>query len=294
MFRRSNAALDAVLRHLRPSQWDLFLDSPLKYLASFLHNIEQRKQPPEQTGTGVKVVCISDGHDFETDIPYGDVLIHTGVSNRHDLQSVLTWLRGFSHPNKIMIPAARYAMMMFSDRERLDWNGITLLDDSSVTIKCSGNRELKVFGSSEQVNTRHQGVWGFSVPGFWAGRVPMDTDILVSYMPPGQRFETIGPGDDSLLKEMWRTKPRLHVSGNTWACHGKERIVYDRFGALFEKICSCPKAPIAILQLMEMLIRLVGFMVWKPRSGDGAMLVRVASPGRPKHLEKNKPIVVYL
>lgn len=294
MFGRSHAGLDAVLRLLRPSQWDLFLGSPLKYLARFLYNIEQRKQPPEQTSTGLKIVCISDGHDFETNIPYGEVLIHTGGSNRQDLQSVLTWLRGFPHPHKIMTPGVSYALTRLPERAKLDWTGITLLDNSSVTIKCSGGRELKVFGSNGKSHPRHPGTWGFSGPDFWAGPVPMDTDILISYMPPGQRFATIGPGDDSLLKQMWRTKPRLHVSGNTWAGHGKERIIYDRFGALFEKICSSPKAPMAFIQLMEMLIRLVGFMIWRARSDDGTMLVRVASPGRLKHLEKNKPIVVYL
>lgn len=294
MFGRASTGLDPVLHRLRPTQWDLFLDSPVKFLARLLYNLAERRQPPEQINTGINVVCISDTYNFEPNIPYADLLIHTGVSSRPDLQSVLSWLNGLPHPNKVMIPGASYALSQPADRARLDWTGITLLDDSSTTIKFSGGRELNVFGNSGMSHPRRPGIWGFSDPYHWTDRVPTDTDILVSYMPPGKRFQSIGDNDDNLLAEMWRTKPQLHVSGYMWDDYGKEYIVYDSFGMLFERICGGPQGAMACIMLMEMLLRFVGFVLWRPRSGNGAILVRAAAVGQSKHREKRKPIVVCL
>lgn len=294
MFCRANTGLDPVLHRLRPTQWDLFLDSPLKCIAGVLYNLEQHRHPPEQIDTGIKIVCISDTYNFEPDIPYADLLVHTGISSGQDLQSILNWLNGLPHPNKVMIPGASYVLSRPAERAKLDWTGTTLLDDSSTTIKFSGGRELNVFGNSGKSHPRRPGIWGFSDPYNWTGRVPADTDILVSYMPPSKRFQSIGGSDDNLLAEIWRTKPRLQVSGYVWAGYGKEHIVYDRFGMLFERICRGPEGAMACIMLMEMLLRFVGFVIWRPRSGSGAILVRAAAVGQLKHMEKRKAIVVYL
>ena len=294
MFSRANTGLDPVLHRLRPTQWDLFLNSPLIYLATLLYDLEQDRRPLEQVGTGIKVVCISDTYNFESDIPYADLLIHTGISSGQDIQSILSWLRGLPHPSKVMIPGVSYALSQPRERASLDWTGITLLDHSSTNVKFSSGRDLKVFGSTGKSHPERPGVWGFLDSDNWTGHVPTDTDILVTYMPPGKRFETIGSGDDNLLAEMWRTKPRLQVSGNIWAGYGKMYVTYDRFGMLFEKICSGPKVVMACTMLMEMVLRFIGFVTWRPRSGSRVILVRAAAVRQLQHREKRKPIVVYL
>ena len=44
-------------------------------------------------------------------------------------------------------------------------------------------------------------------------------------------------GDENLLKEMGRTKSRLHVFGHVHEGYGIGYFVYDRFEACYEDIC---------------------------------------------------------
>lgn len=296
MFRHANKGLYSVLHRLRPTQWDLFLESPARYIAKLLYDLAKRRQSLEPKKRGIKIVCISDIHNFGSDIPYGDILIHTGVSNVgcQELGRVLSWLRSLPHPNKVTIPGPSFALFRFPERAKLDWTGITLLDDSSTSIRFSDGRELNIFGGSERSNTRQPGVWGFPSNHYWTGRVPMDTDVLISYMPPGQRFDVVGYQDDSLLAEMWRTRPRLQVSGYSWAGYGKEDIVYDRFGILFERIFCGSAGLMDCVRLTELLFRSIGFFIWRPRAGSEGTLVRTGALGQSKIKDKRIPLVVDL
>ena len=61
----------------------------------------------------------------------------------------------------------------------------------------------------------------------WTGSTPMDTDILMTHMLSQFHLDIAGFGNENLLKEMWRTRPRLHVLGHVHRGYGKDYIVYD-------------------------------------------------------------------
>ena len=118
------------------------------------------------------------------------------------------------------------------DLIKLDWTGITYLQDSSTDICIRGGPNLATWGSPW---TRTPGTWAFQYAMHedpWAGRLEMQYDIQITYMPPRFHLGVAGYSDDSLLEELWRTRPRLHVFGHLHARYGRELLVYDRFQTL--------------------------------------------------------------
>ena len=124
----------------------------------------------------------------------------------------------------------------------------------------------------------------------------MKYDIPVTHVPPRFYLDVAGNGDDNLLGELWRTRPRLHVFGHVHAGYGRELLVCDRFQMLYERICRGSGGLVAGLRaafdLMEMFALFIGFMV-RPRAESGTVLVNAAIVGGLKDTERREPIVVY-
>lgn len=141
----------------------------------------------------------------------------------------IDWLKLQPHPYKIFIAGNHDRALESQEREKLDWKGLIYLQDSAVTIRLPDGRTLNIYGSPW---TRKHGNWAFQYPAtedFWSGKIPQETDILITHMPPRFHLDIDGWGDEGLLKELWRTRPALHVFGHFHGGYGSDMLVYDGF-----------------------------------------------------------------
>ncbi|KAJ5525838.1 hypothetical protein N7494_012488 [Penicillium frequentans] len=153
-------SLHSLLNRQRPGPWQKFQAQPCVFLAQVLYN--WRKPIPALPLTKpIAIVCISDTHNTQPDIPDGDILIHAGDLTQsgsfQELQAALSWLNALSHPTKIVI-AGNHELLLdsacensfgfaASERAQLDWGDIIYLENSEVTITHSNGRQIRVYGS---------------------------------------------------------------------------------------------------------------------------------------------------
>ena len=114
-------------------------------------------------------------------------------------------------------------------------------------------------------------------------------------------------GDATLLSELWRVRPRLHVFGHVHAQAGREPVFYDEAQRAYESLLRRPRrGPLAELlphagwlDLVRLALHGLHGVLWKflmagPGSGQGALLVNAAQvygdTGRIGH----RPVVVEL
>lgn len=240
MFER-NTGLTALLDRPRPSALQLFLAQPCVFLASKLY--AWRQVIPSQPISPIRVICISDTHNSQPEIPAGEILIHAGDLTQSgtltELQTALDWLNSLPHGKKIVVAGNHDSLLdkghPNADAFAIRWGDIIYLNNESVTLDCSGGRELKVYGSP--LSPQHDS-WAFQYPrtqDMWRGRVPVDTDILITHGPPKAHLDLGRLGCSFLLEELWRTKPRLHVFGHVHAGHGRESILFDGLQRAYEE-----------------------------------------------------------
>ncbi|EAQ88246.1 hypothetical protein CHGG_04865 [Chaetomium globosum CBS 148.51] len=255
------------LLHLRraspwnpPTPLDWLLASPLQYLTQLLYRhvlLPLRGRPfhPPRGRRPIRVVCLSDTHNLIPGyaVPDGDVLVHCGDltvgGTVAELQKQVDWLRGLGHRWKVVVGGNHDAWVDEGVREELglgvggevDWTGVEYLCDRGVELEFEGGRRLNVYG------------WG-AVPwcgeGFalqyqrekhpWQGRIPDETDLLVTHTPPRHHLD-LGLGCAGLLDEVWRVKPKLHVFGHTHYGYGKEAVYYDECQRAYESLMSRPQ-----------------------------------------------------
>lgn len=246
----------------RSSVWDFppllerLLTSPLAVLISFIHMLLLAVRgpsflPPKSKPT-IRVVCISDSHSHKPAVPPGDLLIHAGdltnSGTKADVQSALDWLNSLPHKYKVVIAGnhdnyldPKSEMRQNEDRQtkaKLNWGGITYLHHSSTILRFKGGRSLEIYGAPgiPEIGKGHAFQYTPDSSPF-TNRVPMTTDILVTHTPPATHLD-IGLGCPSLLREIWRVKPRLHVFGHVHSGHGREAVYWDRGQAAFERIVT--------------------------------------------------------
>lgn len=301
MFGQPSSGLDALLHRPKPTPWQLFIASPCKFSARLLYDLQQQRHTLNRRSRGTRVICISDTHNYQPEIPDGDILIHAGDLTQSgtldEMSTALSWLRTLTHPSKVIIAGNHDMYLESEERAKLEWKGITYLQDSATEVSLPGENSQWVYGSAW---TPTPGTWAFQYARHedpWTGHLDMRCDILVTHMPPRFHLDVAGYGDDNLLRELWRTRPRLHVFGHIHAGYGRELLVYDRFQALYERICRGPKGWIggvkAVFDLIEMSARFIGFMIWS-RGESGTVLVNAAIVGGLKDTERRRPVVVYL
>lgn len=295
MFGPRNTGLDALFDRPKPSIWQSFVASPLKYLAKNLYLYQNRQRrtcrPPEKA---VKIVCISDTHNTQPPIPHGDLLVHAGdltqSGSPEEIQAGLTWLQSLSHPHKIVIAGNHDIGFDTDDISDFQWGDVKYLQDSETSISFSNGRRLNVFGSPW---TPTPGTWAFQHShnkDVWTGRIPVNTDLLVTHMPPRFHLDIAGFGDDNLLKELWRVRPKLHVFGHVHGGWGKDCLIYDQFELWYEEIC---RGSGGLFALLTMLFRCLSF-VWQARDTRGTILVNAAAVGGLRETERRSPTVVLL
>jgi 3',5'-cyclic AMP phosphodiesterase CpdA len=107
VFSHRRNGFDALFDQPKPSQWGMFLASPLAYLAEQSYCMQRPQQAINQSATAITVVCMSDNHNNKMNVPHGDLLIHAGDLTQSgtvtEIQDALNWIKSLSHPHKVVI-----------------------------------------------------------------------------------------------------------------------------------------------------------------------------------------------
>ncbi|KAK0619918.1 Metallo-dependent phosphatase-like protein [Immersiella caudata] len=248
--------------HLRrPSPWepptllDSLLSSPLAYLLSLIYHalLFLRGPPFKPSPSLIRIVCLSDTHDLtNVSIPDGDLLIHAGdmssVGTLEAIQKQVDWLAGLPHREKVVVAGNHDLWFDGSARLRGDgiggkvkWGGVRYLGGQEVVeVIFRGGRKLNVWGAGGVPRIGKDGEHAFQYDRDrhpWKGRIPDETDILITHTPPRSHCD-LGLGCDGLLEEVWRVKPKLHVFGHVHWGHGKEAIYFDECQKAYESLMT--------------------------------------------------------
>ncbi|EME41246.1 hypothetical protein DOTSEDRAFT_73608 [Dothistroma septosporum NZE10] len=226
--------------------WWLQLLHPIKLLARTLDLIISFFRLDNTVKKNISVACISDTHSLTTgNIPQADVLVHAGdltnAGTRFEIQQQIDWLSSLPHAHKIVIagnhdtwldPSSRQTLALEDQHGRLDWKDLIYLHDSSTTLDFShrtsiNEGHIKIFGmphTPDILGPEHAFQYHRDTD-FWTNKIPHDADIVVTHTPPRYHLDLPGVqsmGDEFLLREIARVKPRLHVFGHIHA--GKSDI----------------------------------------------------------------------
>lgn len=302
-------ALDAIIHRKRVSWLQRFREAPCWTLAKTLYAQRQRieKERVLHGGVlGITVVCISDTHNSQPYLPPGDLLIHAGdltqSGTAEELQSQLDWINARPHRYKMVI-AGNHDIVLDErksteagkgpgSRKALRWSSIVYLEHSSANLRISDGKILTVFG---QPSTRKHGNWAFQYDrgtDVFTDAVDDDTDILITYSPPRFHLDVAGWGDDFLLQELWRVRPKLHVFGHIHEGYGRDVLVYDRFELLYERVCA---GNAEILTLLHMVLLLFHILIAGPdRGAERTVLVNASTVGGLLDESRRKTQVVQL
>ncbi|KAK0659133.1 Metallo-dependent phosphatase-like protein [Cercophora samala] len=170
----------------------------------------------------VQIVCVSDTHNHQPVLPFGDILIHAGDLTENgsfdEVQAGLDWLSSQPHAHKILIAGnhdvlldeaflERYPERRYGETTRtkadLDWGSVTYLQDSTMTItvpkrRASNESEHETKGTERKLTiygSPYTPVYTPSAfqyppsPEFWSnsklGTLPPQDDlIIVTHGPP--------------------------------------------------------------------------------------------------------------
>ncbi|KAF4994792.1 hypothetical protein FDECE_12997 [Fusarium decemcellulare] len=245
--------------YYRPTAWQKFRRDPSTQLAFWLQSRRRATEPEpacfHSDSQPITVVCVSDTHCTQPELPDGDVLLHAGdltdKGTFEELQAQLGWLKTSPHKYKVVIGGNHDKLLdpeyvrQFPDRicedkgtarSDLSWGDIIYLHNSSTTLKFANGRRLKIYGSPL---TEWCGTWAFQYPPIrqvWAGAVPDDTDILLTHGPPKGHLDNKGKGCPQLLKEICRVRPRMVVFGHIHVGAGVEEMTYTGADRAYNRV----------------------------------------------------------
>ena len=300
--KKNGRSLDGLVYRKPPTELQLFWKNPTLYIAEILY--KRRLTVPNPPSSAISVVCISDTHNSQIEVPPGDILICAGDSTQSgtldELQTTIDWLRSLPHPHKIVI-AGNHDLILDSNldkkiagndsaRANIDWSGLIYLNNSRTTLSFDSGRQLKIFGSPF---TPQHGSWAFQYPRLrdvWTDSVPDDVDILVTHGPPKSHLDLNHAGCSYLLAELWRTRPRLHVFGHIHAGHGQEWLRYDRLQEAYEAAVKAGGGLRALAQVVYEFIS--GF--FRSRARPRTLLVNASIVGGMRDELRRKPVQVVI
>lgn len=253
--------------------WSQFRARPAVFLARKLYawHTALCAEPSFSGSTSIAVVCISDTHGYQIELPDGDLLIHAGdltaSGSLLEIQQTVDWLNRQPHRHKVVI-AGNHEFLLDScsrgrgqsspshpstdARDRIRWGEVLYLQEGSVTLQCSQRRQVKIYGSPW---TPRHATWAFQYDravDVWRETIPHDTDILVTHGPPRGHLDSNGFGCPFLLDELWRLprKPSLHVFGHIHSGRGIELARFDSVQRAYDALVASPSKPVARLVYM--------------------------------------------
>lgn len=305
--------LGGLLNRPHPSAWQQFLNQPCIYLARKVYTSSWLPTIPTQPLLNpVSIVCVSDTHNCQPTLPGGDVLIHAGdltqSGSLRELQATVNWLRAQPHAIKIVV-AGNHDLFLdanFPGRrietgqtpsfpstsagdKTVDWGDIIYLQDTETTITCANGRRLCIYGSPY---SPEHGNWAFQYPrskDIWGGKVPDNTDILITHGPPRAHLDLLNLGCVYLLQELWRIQPRLHVFGHVHEGAGTEWLQFDALQDIYERVVVSGSGFWNLIWLMWGFLRV--FFFCKPAEAR-CLLVNLAVVGGLQDDELRRPIQV--
>jgi Icc-related predicted phosphoesterase len=229
-------------------------------------------------------------------------LIHAGDLTQSgtlkELQTSLDWLKTLPHQYKIVI-AGNHDILLdsagvvanASARASIDWGEMIYLNSSSKVL-CINGRHINIYGSP--LTPRH-GNWAFQYPrneDVWKDTIPRDTDILITHGPPKGHLDAGRLGCESLLNEVGRVKPKLHVFGHIHAGYGMERVQYDGLQSAYERTVVRGGG---LWNLGRVLIELVKTYLFPGTIGSSrGVFVNAAIVGGLRDEQMRRPITVYI
>ena len=182
----------------------------------------------------MKIVCISDTHKREPELPSGDVLIHSGDWSSFgydtDTNKFIDWMSRIRFKYKrIVIVPGNHDKYIQSDtakaRQEFEDANLDLLIDEEVTID-----GLKFYGSPQQPIF---GRWAFGADDakrkLAFDAVPDDTNVLITHCPPRGYLDVLSihnmdplgnAGCEYLRDAVLRVRPLLHVFGHIHEANG--------------------------------------------------------------------------
>ena len=299
-----------------------------------LHPLHSSPTTPSTTATSsVRIICISDTHNTQPDLPPGDVLIHAGDLTENgsydEIQAQLTWLSGQPYRYKVLVAGNHDVLLdeafLESYPERkygqtktirdLDWGSVNYLRDSSITLDFAADsqgdgrrpgepegKKIVVYGSPW---TPQYGVSAFQHPreqDIWADRIPSNADIVITHGPPRLHLDTrdfYRAGCPFLAQEVARVRPQLVVFGHIHVSYGREDVVLDRVRRAYEEIFSgwAGWGALSWMAAGVLLARVRGFFSTREkmmRAERITTFVNAAVVGGMKNELRNQPIAVEL
>ena len=297
---RSNYGLDAILQRPEkrptPPWWDLIFSNPIRGLAQLLYGA--RSIQPRDHANPIAVVCISDTHNHKPQIPDGDLLLHAGdltqTGTLQEISEMLAWLRSLPHPHKVIVAGNHDFALKSEDRDKLDWGDIIYLQQSSTSIKFKNDRILNIHGSPWSPKLCFRAFEYTPHPDLWTDSSPLEADVFISHAPPRYHLDVDGYGEERLLRELWRIRPRLHIFGHIHGGYGSEVLGYDNFTAAYESI---RRKTGGIGALFKMLYLYLGYLLSSEATRDAisrTTLVNAAIVGGLRDDQRREPITVYI
>lgn len=190
---------------------------------------------------------ISDSHmrHMDLDIPYTDVIIHSGdidVRTLSEFMRFATWYSTLPHPYKILVAGNHdFFIEKASDlvKSICEEMGIIYLENSQVIIN-----GIKIYGSPivpEFYNWAFMKKRGDEIAKVWS-RIPDDIDILITHGPPMNILDKTIRGDAvgcyDLAMRVKEIKPKYHLFGHIHEGYGqqeKDGTIYLNSSCLDEK-----------------------------------------------------------
>ncbi|CAD8053272.1 unnamed protein product [Paramecium sonneborni] len=191
-------------------------------------------------------VCISDTHCYNIPLPQGDVLIHCGdftkSGQKEETLSFIQWLKKQPFKYKIVI-AGNHDISMDTENyesklkqihhkvcnfdaqellQQLKDNCIYLVNQSVIIDG------IKIWGSPYSLEFCE---WAFQIKKndseqFWS-QIEKDSDIIVTHGPPLNHGDLVNNwgikknvGDEELLKQVLKIKPKYHLFGHIHEGYG--------------------------------------------------------------------------
>jgi len=167
----------------------------------------------------MKIVAISDTHNFTPDLPEGDVLIHAGdatmMGTENEVRQFGDWIEKIKSKFRFIIFTPGNHDFYFENKklENVFINRRVIVDG----VKFWLSPYSPIFGH-----------WAFmksdeELSEMWK-EIPEDTDILVTHVPPKNILDlTIGNihvGSLSLLERVFEIKPKIHIFGHIHEGYG--------------------------------------------------------------------------
>ncbi|KAH0830266.1 Metallo-dependent phosphatase-like protein [Lanmaoa asiatica] len=222
-------------------------------------DVEGTQLPPHPGPGWTRFVCISDTHSRQYRVPSGDVLLHGGDlsswGHPSELATTIEWLKSLDHPVKIIVAGNHDLCLDQQWGQYNTWGldpnvieqtrayvrsqssfGLHYLEHEPLHFTAPTGRVWKVYGSPA-APLYVQGAFQYdSVPEAQAiyGRIPNDTEILITHTPPYGTLDKTKRGKDAgcqtLSSRLNHLKDcRLHVFGHI---HEGAGVRVDKAGSM--------------------------------------------------------------